>query len=187
MTVFCAGGKMSWFEGGIRTSAWVTGGVLPPAMRGKNLSSSHLIAVCDWHSTFLALAGAAGSKAHHDGEIESGVVLEEEETRPRGAVAARFSMLPPPLPTLDGIDQWPVISGERSTPLRSEVFVGSDVLVYRNYKLIATAAGDARWSGAMYPKVPATGSRNISCSNEAPCLFDVVQDLRWVTFLTILR
>ena len=51
---------MSWFEGGIRTSAWVTGGVLPLAMRGKTLSSAHLIAVCDWHSTFLALAGAAG-------------------------------------------------------------------------------------------------------------------------------
>ena len=48
-----------------------------------------------------------------------------------------------------------------------------------NYKLIATAAGDGRWSGAMYPKVPATGSRNsTSCSRQAPCLFDVVEDLR---------
>ena len=108
---------MSWFEGGIRTSAWVTGGVLPLAMRGKNLSSSHPIAVCDWHSTFLALAfpGAAGKrKAHDDGEMQSGV-LQEEKTR--GVAAHHPSMTPPPLPTLDGIDQWPVISGARNAPL----------------------------------------------------------------------
>ena len=179
---------MSWFEGGIRTSAWVTGGVLPLAMRGKTLSSAHLIAVCDWHSTFLALAfppGAAGTRKGHDddGDGETpqsggGGVLQEEKTR--GAAADHPLMTPPPpLPTLDGIDQWPVISGarnafrslfwsliepffgperpkfetivlprqardkrwgktekkgaffagERTTPLRSEVFVGSDVLI----------------------------------------------------------
>ena len=164
---------MTWFEGGIRTSAWVTGGVLPLAMRGKNLSSSHLIAVCDWHSTFLALAGVGETTA--DDEVETRG-LSEEQTH---AAAARPSMLP--LPGIDGIDQWPVISGERTTPLRSEVFVGSGVLILENYKIIATAAGDARWSGPMYPKVKATGSRNLSCSKQAPCLFDVVQDSRCAT------
>jgi hypothetical protein len=114
---------MSWFEGGIRTSAWVTGGVLPLAMRGKTLSSAHLIAVCDWHSTFLALAfppGAAGTRKGHDddGDGETpqsggGGVLQEE--KPRGAAAHHPLMTPPPpLPTLDGIDQWPVISGARN-------------------------------------------------------------------------
>ena len=113
---------MSWFEGGIRTSAWVTGGVLPLAMRGKTLSSAHLIAVCDWHSTFLALAfppGAAGTRKGHDddGDGETpqsgGGVLQEEKTR--GVAAHHPSMTPPPpLPTLDGIDQWPVISGARN-------------------------------------------------------------------------
>jgi hypothetical protein len=138
-------------------------------MRGKNLSSSHLFAVCDWHSTFLALAGAVEQTAN--GEVKkSGVSKEQTQT------AAHISMLP--LPQIDGIDQWPAISGERTAPLRSEVFVGSSVLVSGTYKLIATAAGDARWSGPMYPKVKATGSRNFSCSEQAPCLFDVVQDIR---------
>ena len=152
------GGKYSWLEGGIRTTAWVTGGVLPPAMRGKNLSSAHPIAVCDWYSTFLALAGVDDSGG--------------------GAAGAGGAL---PLPSVDGIDQWPALSGQSTAPLRDEVFVGSGVLIQANYKLIATANAqdDARWSGPLYPKVPATGSRhNMSCSAQAPCLFDVVNDAR---------
>eukprot|EP00966_Prymnesium_polylepis_P135484 3131865-Prymnesium_polylepis.1 len=39
------GGKYTYFEGGLRTTAFVTGGLLPPALRGKNVSSP--IHVCD--------------------------------------------------------------------------------------------------------------------------------------------
>ena len=156
------GGKFSWLEGGIRTTAWVTGGVLPPSMRGRNLSSAHPIAVCDWHSTFLALAGADGADratTGFDGDLKSA----------DGTL---------PVPEMDGIDQWPVLSGLSMTPLREEVFVGSGVLIQANYKLIAAVSGDGRWSGPMYPKVPATGSVTISCSHQTPCLFDVVTDYR---------
>eukprot|EP01052_Picozoa_sp_SAG31_P001897 SAG31_NODE_64_length_28590_cov_17.914464_7_plen_235_part_00 len=170
------GGKYSWLEGGIRTTAWVTGGVLPPPMRGKNLPSSHLIAVCDWHSTFLALAGVIEPA---DGKAKGG--LSEVQT---GGAADSSSMQQrtSSLPRIDSINQWPVISGERTTPLRDEVFVGSGVLISGNYKLIATSNphDDARWSGPMYPKVPAFGNRTLSCSQRMPCLFDVVQDLRCV-------
>ena len=60
------------------------------------------------------------------------------------------------------------------------MFVGSGVLVHANYKLIATANEhpDARWSGPMYPATPATGNASLSCSQQAPCLFDVVSDVR---------
>jgi hypothetical protein len=160
---------MSWLEGGIRTTAWVTGGLLPPAMRGRSLSSAHVIVVCDWHVTFLALAGAATQAA---GEVEDGASVETTST-----AAARFSTLP--LPGIDGIDQWPAISGEVTTPLRSEVFVGSGVLISGDFKLIATSVGEARWSGPLYPRVPANGSsRALSCGPTAPCLFDVVNDVR---------
>ena len=157
---------MSWLEGGIRTSAWVTGGVLPLAMRGMNLSSSHPIAVCDWHSTFLHLAGIVDTASNGKGHGVSKL----------------------PLPSIDGINQWPVISGASTTPLRDEVFVGSGVLILGNYKLIATSnrQDDARWSGPLYPKVPATGNRTLSCSKHTPCLFDVVQDLRCADLIQVL-
>ena len=75
-----------------------------------------------------------------------------------------------------------MLSGQRSTPLRNEVFVGSGVLISGDFKLIATINrhDDARWSGPGYPKVPANGSMTLSCSATAPCLFDVVHDLRCV-------
>eukprot|EP00039_Didymoeca_costata_P008666 m.114764 g.114764 ORF g.114764 m.114764 type:complete len:627 (+) comp14177_c1_seq7:56-1936(+) len=159
------GGKYSWLEGGIRTTAWVTGGVLPPSMRGKTLSSAHMIAMCDWHSTFLALAGVNDSYSGSSSSASGGTTGME-------------GMLP--LPEVDGTNQWPVLSGASTEPMRNEVFVGSGVLIQENYKLIATlnSDDDARWSGPMFPKVPATGNRTMSCSPMAPCLFDVVTDYR---------
>jgi len=49
------GGKYQLWEGGIRGNAFVSGGILPSAMRGKNLSAP--VHVCDWYSTFCFLAG----------------------------------------------------------------------------------------------------------------------------------
>ena len=80
------------------------------------------------------------------------------------------------VPPVDSIDQWPVLSGQSALPARAEVFVASGVLVQSNYKLITTHAGDARWTGPLFPKVPATGTRDITCSKKTPCLFDVVKD-----------
>ena len=135
------GGKTSWLEGGIRTTAWVTGGLLPTPMRGKNLSSAHPIAMCDWHSTFVALAGAGGDDGDDVGD-EAASQFNEAQGQP--------------LPGLDGINQWPVISGASNTPLRTEIFVGSGVLIQGRYKLIANSAGNrnaCRWTGPLYPKV----------------------------------
>ena len=137
-------------------------------MRGKNLSSAHPIAICDWHSTFLTLAGAAnGAVGAHGAHGEDG-----------GAPAAQASR-GLPLPRMDGVDQWPVISGQSTGVMRVEVFVGSGVLIQANYKLIATdtAQLEGRWSGPLYPKVPATGNA-LACTQAVPCLFDVVTDYR---------
>ena len=53
------------------------------------------------------------------------------------------------------------------------------MLIQANYKLIATdtAGTEGRWSGPLYPKVPATGGA-LACTQAAPCLFDVVADER---------
>ena len=51
------GGKYTYFEGGLRTTAFVTGGVLPAAMRGVNVSAP--IHICDWCALAARLAPAA--------------------------------------------------------------------------------------------------------------------------------
>ena len=77
-------GKHQLWEGGIRAAAFVSGGLLPPKMRGANITA--LVHICDWWVTFTALAG--GEATDGDGSI---------------------------VPKLDGMDQWPVISGASAT------------------------------------------------------------------------
>ncbi len=80
------------------------------------------------------------------------------------------------VPDIDSIDAWPAISGltvSSTTAVRSEIFIGSGVLIQGSYKLIATGAGVAQWSGPRYPKVPATGPKSLNCSSMQPCLFNI--------------
>ena len=49
-----AGGKTSNFQGGIRVNAFVSGGLIPPHMRGSKLSG--LSTVWDWYATFAHIA-----------------------------------------------------------------------------------------------------------------------------------
>ena len=44
---------MSNWDGGIRGNAFVSGGFLPPAVRGTKFEG--LVAVWDWYSTFCAV------------------------------------------------------------------------------------------------------------------------------------
>ena len=90
-----AGGKGTFFEGGVRTAAFVTGGLLPPAVRGTTLADA--VHVCDWHTTFLSLAGMAAASAPD--------------------LAERSSVVP----GVDGVDVWPRLSGQTQSPPRTEV------------------------------------------------------------------
>ena len=85
----------------------------------------------------------------------------------------------PGVPDIDSIDAWPAISGTvlSSGAARSEIFIGGGVLIQGPYKLIATGAGVAQWSGPRYPKVSATGPKSLNCSATQPCLFDVEKGL----------
>jgi arylsulfatase B len=86
-------GKSSLFEGGVRVSAFASGGFLPVAMRGKTLGkTSQAIHMADWFHTFSSLAGVDW--------------LDE----------------PPNLPSnRDSIDVWPLISGATAISPRTEV------------------------------------------------------------------
>ena len=87
---------MTEFEGGLRQSAFVSGGFLPPQMRGKTTYA--LMHICDWYATFSSLAGVDP----YDAPVGGGV------------------------PASDGLDMWPVIAGINSTSPRESVpFCGS--------------------------------------------------------------
>ena len=76
------------------------------------------------------------------------------------------------VPKIDSINQWDVVSGASPNAPRTEIFPASGVLIQGKWKLIATGAGTAQWSGPLYPKVKATGPKSLGCSSKQPCLFD---------------
>lgn len=138
------GGKYTLWEGGLRVSAFVTGGVLPAKMRGVNISAP--VHICDWYATFSHLAGVDPTDDH------------------------------PGVPSIDSVNQWPVIASTSASPVRLEVFPATGILLQGRWKLVATGAGHAQWSGPLYPKTPATGPSNANCSTKVPCLFDIIAD-----------
>ena len=79
---------MTEFEGGLRQSAFVSGGFLPSQMRGKTTSA--LMHICDWYATFSSLAGVDPNDAAAAGGV----------------------------PASDGLNMWPVIAGINSTSPR---------------------------------------------------------------------
>ena len=88
-------GKVSNWEGGVRTNSFISGGFVPPGQRGSSLAS--VVAVEDWYATICGLAGVDPFDA-------------------RAAAAG--------LPPIDSIDQWPVLSGMNATPPRPYAVLG---------------------------------------------------------------
>lgn len=128
----------------MRSASFVSGGVLPASRRGQN--ESRLVHITDWYSTFCHLAGVDPSDSH------------------------------PGVPDIDAVNQWPVISGESTEPARTEVFTVENMLIQNDWKILQGEKdlGDARWSGPLYPKVPATGDKVQDCSQG--CLYNISAD-----------
>ena len=92
------GEKFTPWEGGVRVPAFVTGGHLPQAQRGKRLDG--LSAGWDWYATFAALAGVTDA-------------ADDAAARHAG------------LPDVDSKDLWPWLSGEAGGSPREVLFLGS--------------------------------------------------------------
>eukprot|EP00937_MAST-01D_sp_MAST-1D-sp2_P004148 g4148.t1 len=91
------GGKHSNWQGGVRVNAFVSGGALPPAVRGTTYDE--LITVWDWYATFVG--GIAGG----------------DPTDHRAAAAG--------LPPIDSVNHWPHLTGRSSVPPRTHIPLGS--------------------------------------------------------------
>lgn len=130
------GGKLSNWQGGIRVPAFVSGGFLPPAVRGGR--SAAAATLWDIYPTFAALA-------------------QTDATDHEAAAAG--------LPPVDGVNQWPVWSGENASA-RTEVAIGTapvalsggnvtvvQGLIQGDYKLLVGPLGQSGWVGPRYPNM----------------------------------
>ena len=160
------GSKHSPFEGGIRSNAFVSGGLVPVSQRGTTREG--LVAIEDWYRTFAGLAGA-------------------DPNDERAAAAG--------LPPVEGYDMWPYLSGANATSPRTEVPIGSSgdgisdgatiiqgLLRADGYKILWDSCDFPVWTGPIYPNKTTASAKwqniPLDCGTlEAPkCLFNVFSD-----------
>ena len=168
------GGKIGVLEGGIRLNAFVSGGFIPQHMRGSSVEA--FMHLCDWYTTFCALAGAD----------------------PYDHQAADAG-----LPPVDGLDMSPVIMGVNTSSPRHEIVIGSSdntdhlgntivagIIDSDGWKLlIESRVSPAFWQGDVYPNSSSAagtqampnkvlcGDPQASGDDKGPgCLFNVLTD-----------
>ena len=140
-------------------NAFVSGGLVPDAMRGKKIDQ--LIHVADWYATFCTLAGV--------------------DPMDKAAAAAK-------LPPIDSMNMWDLVSGKNMTSPRMDVVLGiqgrleKDMmngwgLVSGDYKILVGRVTNAGWTGPQYPNQtnPAGGIEAVENCNEG-CLFNIKED-----------
>ncbi len=160
------GGKGSNTEGGVRVPAFVTGGILPAASRGTELTG--FVSSEDWYPTFCALAGVEAADS-------------------RAAAAG--------LPSVDGFNLWPMLSGASASTPRTAHFLGTPgtdgqtlvqgvIRVADGWKLLLDAVGPSFWTGQVYPNASsqrAAAPPALACGDPATgtglgCLFNILTD-----------
>ncbi|XP_065187429.1 arylsulfatase I-like [Sycon ciliatum] len=154
------GSKGTFFEGGVRSRAFVNGGLVPQRMRTTALDA--YIHIADWYPTFCKLAGVD----------------------PADSGPGKFPV--------DGVDVWPLLSGEEKESSHDEIVLGFNysagnpeqgAIIVGDYKLIVGhnkgGCDTLMYSPLDYP---------CSQGEEAPdcdpnCLYNIRQDPRETTDL----
>jgi arylsulfatase A-like enzyme len=120
------GEKHSNWEGGMRTAAFVSGGLIPAALRGTtNGVTAHVV---DWWPTFAVLAGTA---ARDDPPTPP---LAGDHADPYRNIYGEASF-----PPLDGVDLWPLLTepGKHAIDAaHAHLVLTKEVLIAANYKLL---------------------------------------------------
>ncbi|KAG7374800.1 twin-arginine translocation pathway signal protein [Nitzschia inconspicua] len=152
------GCKYSDWEGGVRAVAFVSGGFIPLERRGKVVEDP--IHIADWYATLPALAGVNV----HDKEYQ--LSLQDDKR----------------VPPVDGVDVWPLISGQSSpSEHRKEIPLSQQALIVDNFKLLWNKSKNismAGWTYSDYPNARTKKSeiydQSMNCSTG--CLFNVASD-----------
>ena len=145
------GAKYVPFEGGIRSTSFVSGGYLPQKRRGTK--EYGMIHIADWYATFCAL---------------NGINIIDENAKKAN------------LPQVDGLNMWPLISGQNLTSPRTEIPIDDNVIISGDYKLILGTHDYASWSSKVFPNSSSPEhliqGTMIECGGKG-CLFDIVKDM----------
>jgi arylsulfatase B len=148
------GGKGSWWEGGFRVAAMVSGGFVPASVRGTHVPA--MTHTADWLVTLCTLAGGPPNFCVND---------------TRAAAAG--------VPPIDSLDVWPLISGQNATSPRTSFAASGDAFISGPYKLLTGDVYDASWTGPLWPNSssPAQDLLNytVQCG-KGGCLYDVESD-----------
>eukprot|EP01084_Bolivina_argentea_P151768 264872_1 len=146
------GGKDTVWEGGIRTTAFVSGGWngLPNERRGQ--IEYGMIHITDWYSTFI--------------EMFNGNSFDE--------TAAQYN-----LPPIDSLNMWPMISGQVTISPRTQYIIDSTAIIQNEWKLIYSndKISHSSWTGIIYPNSSSIHNwpeQKEDCSNG--CLFNIIED-----------
>ena len=166
------GMKRTYFEGGVRVPAFVTGGAVPPAMRGKQLDGN--VHIADWFATIAHLAGARLTSSA--GTVTSASIGDQAFNAPPKSVSM--------LSYLSG--DWPesprkeIILGAGDT---GETVHGVEAIIDGEFKLIngTIPCSWDTWQGPVYP--------NASSPNPFPDLPRDYRDcvLKTTTYLFNIR
>ena len=113
----------------------------------RGTKSEGFIHIADWYTTFCKLAGVDPS--------DSGT--------------GKFPV--------DGLDVWPIITGENTTTPHEEFilgyeFNGTGAIIAGNYKLIIGAQPTSRWDPLQFPCIASTKGPNC----DPYCLYDIIND-----------
>ena len=161
------GGKYSDWEGGVRSTAFVSGGYVPESRRGFIIQSP--IHIVDWYATIPAVAG---------------VTIPDLEKRNRENDDPR-------IPPVDAVNIWPIIMGEydkrqeddskKKTPIRNEIPLSKHALIVGEYKLIWNENEKVHMGGWTYPDYPNSQTTeheidNVTVDCTTGCLFNVAVD-----------
>ncbi|KAK3250666.1 hypothetical protein CYMTET_39964 [Cymbomonas tetramitiformis] len=127
------GGKYSDWEGGIRTNAFIAGGILPFSRRGTAYTG--VVSVADWYGVFCDLANVSTADAE---AAETNAWLQEQG-----------------LPLLAPVDSVPglwdaIVSGKQENR-RPILHLSAESVLAWPYKLITGVQPYSSWTGELFP------------------------------------
>eukprot|EP00041_Stephanoeca_diplocostata_P018292 m.382106 g.382106 ORF g.382106 m.382106 type:complete len:730 (-) comp20970_c1_seq32:2839-5028(-) len=181
------GEKHSNWEGGMRTAAFVSGGFIPPALRGTtNGINMHIV---DWYATFAYLAG-------QDPTDDPPVApLPVDLNTPWKDIYGNFSF-----PAADGVNVWPMLMDPQSYQIDSAhkyLVLSKEVVIAGKWKLLVSQphfkSQNNGWKSPNGTWRQPTASETLNCQLQdvapstsplpvpgkagvLPCLFDLRAD-----------
>eukprot|EP01062_Namystynia_karyoxenos_P029744 TRINITY_DN222_c0_g1_i1.p1 TRINITY_DN222_c0_g1~~TRINITY_DN222_c0_g1_i1.p1 ORF type:complete len:641 (+),score=182.67 TRINITY_DN222_c0_g1_i1:72-1994(+) len=181
------GEKHSNWEGGLRAAAFVSGGLLPAAVRGTNNSvNMHIV---DWYPTFCVLAGVDAS------DNPPVAPLPTDPADPHRNIYGDHSY-----PPLDGVNVWDILTNPAVHPApdaaHANLVLSKEVIISGRYKLLVSQphfksqncgwkhrdgqswepSSDKDWDCNLQDLPPSESALPVPAAGRRPCLFDVHAD-----------